>query len=69
MTRLGDCLHFGQPLKAAGNNYFTQIAHIVRQFCKGVKIIHFSTEIFLGNFYSHLGFSGHTGSVFGMKCV
>ena len=24
--------NFGQPFKAGGNNYFTQIAHIVRQF-------------------------------------
>ena len=30
--QLGDFLHFGQPFKAGGNNYFTQIAHIVRQF-------------------------------------
>ena len=32
VTRLGDFWHFGQPFKAGGNNYFTQIAHIVRQF-------------------------------------
>ena len=32
VTRLGDFLHFGQPFKASGNYYFTQIAHIVRQF-------------------------------------
>ena len=32
VTRLGDFLHFGQQFKAGGNNYFTQIAHIVRQF-------------------------------------
>ena len=31
-------------------------------FCKGVKISHFSSEIILGNFYRHLMiFSGHTG--------
>ena len=32
VTRLGDILHFGQPFKVGGNNYFAQIAHIVRQF-------------------------------------
>ena len=32
VTRFGDFLHFGQPFKAGGSNYFTQIAHIVRQF-------------------------------------
>ena len=32
VTRLGDFfLHSGQPFKAGGNNYFTQIARIVRQ--------------------------------------
>ena len=29
---LGDFLLFGQAFKVGGNNYFTQIAHIVRQF-------------------------------------
>ena len=30
-------------------------------FCKGVKIYHFSMKSFLGNFYIHLAiFSGHT---------
>ena len=32
VTRLGDILHYGEPLKAGGKNYFTQFAHIVRQF-------------------------------------
>ena len=32
VTRLGDFLLFGQPFEAGGSNYFTQIAHIVRQF-------------------------------------
>ena len=26
----------------------------IGNFCKGVKIIHFSCEIILGNFYKHL---------------
>ena len=30
-TRSGDFLHFGQPFKAGGDNFFTQITHIVRQ--------------------------------------
>ena len=45
VTRLGDLLHFGQLFQASGNNCFTQIAHIFRQFGKGGKIFHFSTEI------------------------
>ena len=31
VTRLGDFLHFGQPFKAGGNNFFTQITDIIRQ--------------------------------------
>ena len=34
--------------------YFDRIAHNFRQFCKGVKIFQFSSEIILGNFYRHL---------------
>ena len=43
-TRLGDFLHFGQLFKAYGNNYFAHIAHILGNFCKGIKIFHFSSE-------------------------
>ena len=32
VTRLGDLLDFGQLFKAFGNNQFTQISHILRQF-------------------------------------
>ena len=48
VTRLGDLLDFGQPFKAGGNNYFTQIATLLGNFCKGVKIYHFSNEIIFG---------------------
>ena len=48
VTRLADFLHFGQPFKAGGNNYFTQIFHILGNFCKGAKAIHFSCEIIFG---------------------
>ena len=48
VTRLGNLLDFGQLFKAFGNNYFAQILHILRQFCKGAKIYHFSSEIIFG---------------------
>ena len=48
MTSLGDLLHFGQLFKAFGNNYFAQIVHILGNFCKGVKIFHFTSEIIFG---------------------
>ena len=51
MTRLGDLLHFGQLFEACGNNYFAQIAHILGNYCKDVKIFHFLMKSFLGNFY------------------
>ena len=47
MTRLGDLLHFGQFFKACGgDNYFAQIAHIFKKFCKGVKNFHSSKILF-----------------------
>ena len=48
VTRLGDLLDFGQLFNAFGNNYFAQIFHILRIFCKGVKIYHFSSDIIFG---------------------
>ena len=41
VTIFDDLLHFRQLFKACGNNYFVQIAHILGNFCKGVKIFHF----------------------------
>ena len=37
VTRFGDLLHFGQPFKACGNNYFSQIAHISGNFVQVSK--------------------------------
>ena len=48
VTRLGDLLHFGQLSKACGSNYFAQIAHILGNFCKCVKMFHFYCEIIFG---------------------
>jgi len=45
VTRLGDFLHFGQLFKAFGNNYLAQSFTFLGNFCKGVKIYHFSSEI------------------------
>ena len=48
MTRLGDLLHFGQPFKACGNKYLPKSPTLLGNFCKGVTIIHFSSEIIFG---------------------
>ena len=43
-------------------------ATFLGNFCKGVKIYHFSIEIILGNFYRHLSiFSGHTDPVVSLE--
>ena len=48
VTRLGNLLNFGQLFNACGNNHFAQITHILGNFCEGVKIFHFSSEIIIG---------------------
>ena len=61
VTRLGKLLDFGKLFKACRNNCFAQIAHILGNFCKCVKMFNFSSEIILGSFYRHLAiFTGHT---------
>ena len=45
---IGRFLDFGQHFKAFGNNWFAQVVHILGNFCKGVKIYHFSSEIISG---------------------
>ena len=48
VTRLGGFLHFGQLFKAFGNNATINLSKsltFLGNFCKGVKIYHFSREI------------------------
>ena len=45
VSRLGDFLHFGQLLKACGNNYFAQIAHILGNFLKVSKSFIFGQHL------------------------
>ena len=54
VTRLGNLLHFGQLFKACGINYFEKLPTSWGNYCKGVKIFHFSGGIILGNFCKHL---------------
>ena len=61
VTRLGDLLKFGQLFKAIGNNYLTFLGN----FCKGVKMYHFSSEIIFGRFFlDTLPLSKSLGSYF-----
>ena len=52
--QIGRFIALWQPFKACGNNYFAQIAHIFGNFCKGVKMFQFSSEIILSILYRHL---------------
>ena len=45
------CDQIGQLFKACGNNYFAQIAHIFKNFCKDDKVFHVSSGIILGQLF------------------
>ena len=51
VTRLGNLLAFGQLLKPLATINFPKSLTFLGNFCKGVKIYHFSSEIVLGNFF------------------
>ena len=48
MARLGDLLDFGKVLKAFGNVFLPKSPTFLGNFCNGVKIFHFSSEIIFG---------------------
>ena len=52
VTRLGDLLD--KFLKALATINLPKSPTFFGNFCEGVKIYHFSSESFLGNFYRHL---------------
>ena len=54
VTRLVDFLDFCQLLKPLATINLSKSPTLLGNFCKGVKIYHFSCEIILGNFYRHL---------------
>ena len=48
VTRLGDFLDIGQLLKPLATIKLPESLTLLGNFCKGVKIIHFSSEIIFG---------------------
>ena len=61
VTRLADLLDFGPLLKPLATINLPKYLTLLGNFCKGVKMSHFSSEIIigqllwtLGNFYGHL---------------
>ena len=51
MTRLGDVLDFGQLLKPLATINVSKSPTFLGNFCKGVKIYHFSSEIIFGQLF------------------
>ena len=54
VTRFGDFLHFGNFLKALATINLPKSPTFLGNFCEGVKIYHFSSEIIFGNFCRYL---------------
>ena len=55
MTRLGDLLYFGQLLKPLATINFPKSPTFLGNFCKGVKIFNFSSEIIFGQLLKTFG--------------
>ena len=55
VTRLGDLLDVGQLFKACGTIILPESLTFSGKFCKGVKIYHFSSEIFFGQLLQTFG--------------
>ena len=54
MAIFGDLLDFGELSKPLAAIDLPKSLTFFGNFCKGVKIYHFPSEIILGNFYKHL---------------
>ena len=48
--QIGLFIAFWASIKACCSNYYAQIAHIFGNFCKGLELFHFSSEIIFGQF-------------------
>ena len=54
VARLGDLLQLGNFSKPVVTIILPKSSTLLCNFCKGVKIFHFSSKFILGNFYRHL---------------
>ena len=69
VTRLDDLLDFGNFLKPLAIINFPKSPTLLGNFCKGVKIYHFSSETFQATFVDIWRFfSGHTGVSIASHC-
>ena len=55
VTRLGVFLHFGQLFKSLATINLPKSLTFLGNFCKGVKIYHFSSEIIFGQLLHRFG--------------
>ena len=55
VTRLGDFLHFGHLLKPFATNNLPKSLTFFGNFCKGVNIYHFSSDIIFGQILQTFG--------------
>ena len=55
VTRLADLLNFGQLFKALATINLPKSPAFLGNFCKGVKIYHFSSEIIFGQLLKTFG--------------
>ena len=55
VTRFGEFLHFGQLLKHLATINLAKSPTFLGNFCIGVKIVHFSSEISFGQYLSTFG--------------
>ena len=54
VTRLGELMHFWKLFKRVATIILPKLPTFLGNLSEGVKIFHFSSESFLGNFYRHL---------------
>ena len=71
VTRFGDFLDFGQLLKPLGTITLPKSCTFLGNFCKGVIIYHFSSEIIFWQLFLDIWqfFSGHTGNKHCVNCA
>ena len=55
VTRLGDFLHFGQLFQALATINLSKFLTFLGNFCKGIKIQQFSSEIIFGQLLQTFG--------------
>ena len=56
VSRLGDLLHFGHLLKPVVTIILPKLPTFLGNFCRGVEIFHFSSEIIFGQLLLTFGY-------------